>query len=370
MDQRGRLWRRPRRAWTWGLVLACACGLFKSPAWADDDLAGQRGFLLRSFTHWAEEEFSVPAEVELDAALRVRVQALAQALQTRAIATAMAAVKLQAGDSRAALEQRSTVNWLEAMVRWQIDRVDDADDARLLRALRDPGFCASREARTPFSRWVVMLSRMPAEDRDAALQAQATLLARWGMDRDDLPARPGVYWMSTARKALQGLRAPLRPAGEPPAPPVLVWTFQPSKNPRANHGERCALAAWQLQREALAGTSPRAQAELARFALAWDPAHDVVPPPSVPGDDYPAMASRMKVQGTLRVRGRTNALGKGLDEASIVERRIQVEGLDLPRAVAFETMLDEASLRRAAGVITTGVKAGELSSVEIIWKLP
>lgn len=262
------------------------------------------------------------------------------------------------------------VHYFNEHVAWQLDRVDDADDARLVRAMADPRTCSSSWAGSAFTRWLVMLERMPEGDRDGALQAQAVLLARWGQPRPDLPSRPAQPWLGTALAALAQTRSADRPVDDPLAPPVLMAGVIPAEDGTVKDTHRCALVAWHLQRDPLRQAPVAERARVARLALAWDPLNDVTVR-RTPGDmeGYPPSARRFGVQGTVRVAGQVSASGQGLTGARVVAREVTVEGLVASRPVAYEAMLDVASLERAATTPIAGRAPGDEAVLDIVWSL-
>ncbi|OYU74814.1 MAG: hypothetical protein CFE32_16555 [Alphaproteobacteria bacterium PA3] len=367
---RGKAARRVATRW----LLAGGLALATSLAWpADPFVAQARNEALRALQSRAQVDFELPGAAEVDAPLRQRIEALVREHHTRIAGVATTWIdEIQAS---ADLRDKPLVRVLMAryfneLVLSQIDRVDSADDERLLRAHANAATCAAPQANQGLGRWAAMLQRLPEAERDADLRAQATRLARWGQPRADLPPRPAVPWMSAHRAALASLRAPDRPPGEPPAPPMLVWTFLLGKADRVSPAERCALATWMLQREPLRQAPPAARADQLRLALAWDPAHDLGrSSPGPAGDDYPPVARLFMVKGTVRVEGRVNASGSGLEAPAVVRREISVEGLRAPRLAAFEALFDDASLQRAAATKITSAAPGTVTSLSFVWRL-
>lgn len=369
----------PAGAKRWARVLAWtawACVATPAIAQAVAEDATQD---LRWMADRARVDFQVPANLGLGPALQERLQALVREHHLRLDAAAATWLREWSAPGQAPeapLPQMLWARYFNELVLWQIDRADAVDDSRLLQAYRHAGLCGSPLAGRPFGLWLAMLQRLPEPEREAAVRAQETLLARWGQPRAELPERPAEPWLNTARTALQSLRAATRPEGEPPAPPSLVWTYLIAKPSTLALADRCALAVWMIQREPLASAPAAVRAGQLRLALAWDIQHDLPLPKAsadteAPGatSDYPPQARRFGVEGDVVVSGLVPPSGKGLDRPVVAERRLQVPGLGNTRAAAFETLLDEASLRLAQRGRAANKLPGQAASITINWRL-
>lgn len=363
----------PLRRRSVGRVAAALIGALAAGAsvGANDTMARERAEALRNVASWSRHDFMATSAAGLGAELQARVETMARDHQARVDRSAEAWLDelIDRFDLPVSGLVRSLMaRYANELVRWQLDRVDEADDMRLLLAMRDQGLCAALQAPAPFERWIEMVKRLPESEREAAVRAQETLLTRWGDERADPPQRPDVPWISTARAALQRLREADRPSGEPPTPPVLMWLFFVGKASVFAPAERCTLARWMLEREPLRQASALERASYMRSALAWDAANDIKQP-RAGSDGYPPIARQFLVEGKVRVKGRARASGIGLDSAVISKRDIRVEGLGPVRPVAFEGLLDEASLQRAATVKTDSNEPGKPVVLEFVWKL-
>jgi hypothetical protein len=361
-----RPWRGPLAA-----ILALAMPLAQA---ADDREARQHAALLQALVEAAREDFAVPPTLTPEEPLRQRLQALSSEHIERVRERLTAwADDLRGGATlppAASLGGALRARYLNAQVAWQIDRLDDADDARLLKMMARPLVCGLPGAETGFGRWAHAVQRLPEAEREAAVQAQAALLARWGKPVTTPPVRPDAAWLPEAQAALVRVRAFERAADEPPAPPALIWLMRAGPRERAPATLRCGLMAWNLQRAAYRTAPVAEQARAVRFALAWDPVMDVDPgKPESPDDDYPIAARSLGVEGTIRVAGRVTAAGTGLDGARVVGREVQVEGLGATLPIAFEAVFDAAALRRAARTPTGSRAAGTPHTLEFVWRL-
>jgi hypothetical protein len=343
-------------------------------ATADDRAAREQAMATRALDAVARQDFAVPASAPLDAPLRARLEALSREHVARVggqnAAWAAELAALAGGEPGARAWAPLQARYVNELVRWQTDRVDEADDQRLLRRMAHPQACVMAWGQTAFAGWVKALPHLPEADREAAVQAQATLLARWGQPRAEAPVRPALPWLSQAQAALRRAVASPRPADEPPLPELLAQRTSDALDERVTPDLRCALAVWSLQRAPWQGAPVADQARLLRWALAWDPLHDgATGKRSAVDDDYPFVARALGVEGRVRVTGQVSASGTGLDNARVAWREVRVEGLGATPLVAFEGVFDDASLQRAARTPTAGRAAGATLTFEFVWKL-
>lgn len=359
-------WRTLRRVAALGLMLAWPM----PPLAAEPFNARERAEILGTVEAWSERDFAVPDSLKADVAMRTRVEALAREHRQHIKTIAEQWLKELASTPNLRPMDAVAARYFNESVAWQVDRLDDADDARLLRGLEMPGLCATVTAYGAFQRWGSTLPFLSSEEQDQALQAQATLLARWGQPRASLPQRPETPWLKPAIEALRRLRLQERPADEPAAPPVLLWAAQDTPHNRFAPDVRCALLRWTLQRPPLRDASQAERARQARFALAFDVALEFKPitGTEAPGA-YPAIAAAFMVEGRVRVEGRARASGVGLDNPVIMRRQITMEGLNVGRPIAFEHLLDEASLKQAETAKTAGKAPGAPAELEVVWRL-
>jgi hypothetical protein len=322
---------------------------------------------------FARELFALPATLPLEPSLRQQLQALANEHIARLASQAPAWLEeewaqLPSGGSVRDLGRALDNRLHNELALWQLDATDPW--LALLPRMLTPGTCSPEDGRAPFARVARWVQMLPAADREAALAAQRELLARWGQPRSGLPER--VSLQELADPVLRRLRQVERPADEPPLPPVLAWSALATPPPPPRLEWRCALAAWWLQREAARGVVSAATMAAVRHALAFEAAVGWRPPgeSDIQSNGYPRAAARAWVEGRIVVAGRRREVGAGLEQPRIASRTLSVPGVRGSRPVAFETLLDAASLARAATVQVKPPPPGEEESkLEFVWRL-
>jgi hypothetical protein len=372
--------RHRRHRWRGGFVAtACIWFALVPAAQAAEPTDAMRKELQGQFEAWARNDFRLPPELKLDEDLRQQALALGAEHRARVLrlfagwAEEEAPLVENAKSPMGELLTRLYARHVNEMAAWQLDTTGEAFDALSLRSLQRGASCATLAGRTPapFVRMVAELQHMPAADRAEALAAQRVLLARWGQPHA-LPARPVPSLWELTDVAIGRLRLPVRPADEPPLPPVLARALLVSPRQALDDGSRCALAAWWLRREAARpGARPAELLLTARYALSLEVAAFPAPLTERPASasDYPALARRFGVEGSITVHGRVRTGAAGLEQPRVAERRITVPGIRGQRPVAFETLLDQASLARAAEVVATQAAPGQETDVSFNWSL-
>lgn len=333
--------------------------------------------VVRRMHAWAQRDFSLPKEVVLDADLRATAEQLAQEQIASVEAllgrwAAEEAASLSAAQRERELEMRIVARYINEMALWQLDTTGDVYDRLMLQALSRPGLCAAQLEQAPFAQAMVAIQQLPAAQRQAALDGQRQLLARWGQRRASVPERPVPSLLERAEQAARSLSAVERPPSEPPLPPRLAWFMLDSPARPLDVGARCSLRQWWLQRDVAA--SPASVAALAaaiRYATLMEPLERLRLPTDAidTATAYPPVALRFGVEGRVQVRGTVRAATVGLDQPLITSRQISVPGIRDVRPVAFETVLDAASLARAKTVQPTRGAPGQATALEFVWKV-
>ncbi|WP_457421712.1 hypothetical protein [Roseateles sp. P5_E7] len=329
----------------------------------------QRGFVEQMFENLVAPRFAVLAEDALDDETR----AAAQAMQAEHLP------RVQALMARWALEeirQPEGPEWPRRMLArlanefalWGRDSIGPAQDAALAQALQLPGMCRPIGSRP--SELVMRLARLrglPPPVRRAAVQAERELLARWGEPRQVDETEP-----LDAEDVLLTLRASGQPA-KTPLPPVLAQLYLgDSDNTRLNPWVaepvvRCALHQWAGARpvQFRAATAMQAADVLGIDRLkAAGPTSDSEP--------YPKLGSLFTIRGVITIRAALNPEGQLL-HPTVVQREMTVPGVRNARPLAFEGVLDLATLAKARDMDwkvwapTKGLRAFDR---EFEWSLP
>ncbi len=243
---------------------------------------------------------------------------------------------------------------------WSLDSDGPAHDALVLQALQSDTACHPvAEPVTEMDQRLGRLRSLPAPALTAALAHERALLARWGQART-LPAAQPQPLAALIDRVRRG-----DTVGLPPLPPLLR-AYGPEARPgqrrevaRARAVDRCLLNQWALRAEL---AKPEVQAQPAQQALAlarfregmairlpdllWI-GREAAGTPLNSDDGYPELPKRFGVEGKVTLLVDLDAKGQLL-RASVFERQLTVPGLPAGvRPVAFEALLDDASLARA-----------------------
>ncbi len=316
----------------------------------------------------ARHDFALPADLPLDPALHEAAEAMTRShlgrLRDWLLATASAVPEPRALYARYANE----------LALWQLDAAD-ADHERLtLELMRHPRYCQVQTGKSLWSDWLLTVQLLPEPQRQLALQAQQRRLDRWGQQRDLVLERPVPSLAERAEPLLRQLRAPVRPEALPPLTPFLAYQLLALKPQPVPVSQRCAHAAWWLAAQP-AGADARELSALMRHALLWDEVHRwqrVGRGEQLRAGDggYPAAAQRLHLEADVTVTGVVRPDRNGLEQARIVARRPFIADLPAQRWAAFETLLDQASLERAARQrLSDTAKPGQAESLELNWRL-
>ncbi len=360
-------------AWVWGAGCAAASTAGPGDAATDTEIAASTASVLRAFT----DVFTVPADLPLQPALRQDAQRMGQAhvAQLRTWVDAWPAqirAALPAGAvlSRARLDQAMWSRFYNELTAWRLaagvpgsGTVVDQADALPLRACRDFGHTS------PWPGLLVLAQALPPERQAQALRAEQQLLQRWGQ----WPAPPPVPQVSLDDQT-RSLIA--EPPHAPAMVPVLAAAFFANEQPPTNPRLRCLSRLWRLQ-AALAARLP-ADAAWAAFTYASSPKIDDWMPAaagaSTDNAEYPTLARRFEVQGTVLVEVQLDAQGRILGSRIASRNLTAMEQVGV-RPLAFETLLDEASLKRAAREAMPPPAAADLKDgvarrrLELVWRL-
>ena len=295
--------------------------------------------------------------VGIEPEVRRAAQALAEQALPRIRATLATWLEEERGLAPSAtLQQHLASVWARAvneMALWQLDSAGPAHDLRRQRAMAHPRSCEVRaKRRTLFDELARVWQSVPASERAAHFEDETQLLNRWGAPRQMVPARPVPSieeraWKLIERYLVTGQPLPI------PLTPVLSWQVHSEDDVSKLREDRdldCAWRQWLMQLDLLQqpGGIPAEQWLAYRFSVApvaqawsgW---------PEERADlskEYPTLAQRYGVEGDVTVEVALDAQGRQLERA-VVKRAVVVPGIRGQRPVAFETLLDAASLLRA-----------------------
>lgn len=332
-----------------------------------------------------ERLLEVPADLPIDPPLREALEALAAEHLER-----MSPMFLQWTEDEAErmgpelvearLQRRAAARYINELALSRLESPGPEYDAAILEAIRKPANCRGAEGRPYFARIAWLLQNVDPAKRSLVLDGERQLLARWGRSRSDVPPRPvpsqeerDVQFIAQLKEAAEAATVPMTP--------VLAAKALDDKPHRVSGGYACVLRQWGLER-ALAehGAKPSDALTAYRYAtlplasewLSNNAPLDTEAP--TPGD-YPRFAAWYEVEGVVTIEGRLDAEGRFLG-ARIVARRISVPGLGRARAVAFETVFDQATLARAAVAVYDKPEPSRLRDGvsrfrrEYLWSLP
>lgn len=373
---------RWRRAAAWAAVWLTIVGLAgpavpsHAQAGRGADLASDQADELVAALHLQVASIlTVPDDLVLDADLRAAAEALAARELPRMRQVLVTWLAAQPADwpwPDKVLALRSRV--YNEFGLWMLDRDGPEHDRRLQRALARPRSCDFiGPNRTVYGMMVQSWQQVPPDQRAALLASEARLLGRWGTARPMAPVRPAEAVSDRVSKVFarhvdQGTALPH------PLPPITAWPlFAESEQDRKRPEEqrRCLARQWGLQLALVQGQGRVEEADW--VAHLYDRVPDArewfrLARDEDKADEYPLSAATLRVEGEVNVVVRTGPDGKPLD-ARIDSRDIKVFGITGQRAVVFETLLDDTSLRRASAMSFAPSPAGS-STVGGEFRLP
>jgi hypothetical protein len=264
-----------------------------------------------------------------------------------------------------------------------LDSAGDAHEAWRAEVAAVAGWCGRLRAPPRWAEVLLQIDRLPEPARAAALQHERQLLARWGLPRPAVPARPAFSLDAHAALLLTRVWGS-RPDQRPPVAmvPVVAFTLLKDKAPPlagsslvAPPGRdiRCAGLQWALANARAESAADNAELNVAfRYALMFR-AEDTTRRASQQGAaasdayaiDYPAHIRRLGVTGKVQVQVVRDAADR-ITEARVLSRELSAPGLQDRRPVFIETALDEPSITRARAMPSQGPGA---RTVAFNWKL-
>ena len=356
-----------------------------SPSSATDKVVEDEVALLDSALALA---FELSDGVELDPALRAAANVIAAEHRSRMSAVFTSWVTQE----RAVIGASMPVNKLgdrlarrlfNEVALWKLSSFGPGLDQTLQPAFLKPGICRDMGKHSFFADQMLWLQALPASQREVALVKERELLNAWGTGRTSLPDWP-LPQQEGMLQALAQLRSGTASFDPALAPVLAARWLNDDKAAYASlpWNERCALNQWWL-RVTLRKSAPLREQALVAFRYALMPSAlerwaDLTPAgaggPAPASQEYPIFASMHGVEGTITVQSVVDVDGR-FQRATVVKREVTVDGIRGVRPVAFETVLDEASLARAALVSYPKKTAAQTKDglytgrFEIVWKL-
>ncbi len=330
-----------------GLAIAASCLAEGATAAADRQMAD-------GSVAWMARVLQVPTTPDIDPPLRDAMAGLVrehvERLRTLVPAwiaeeRARQGVGLKPGTLDRAIHNR-VVNELAL---WRLESPGADYDAALARALLRPGICDRPPRDNYMGTLMTWFQAVPAADRPVLLAGERTLLAHWGTHRDALAPPPERSLSEEAADEIARLRSG-RTVPDVAMPPLLADAAFKGQLAHDGSDVECALQQWGLARALHRGDPPTAALVSWRYATMktaedWSqrlPGADKNADPAA----YPPVASMWEVTGWVEVRVTLDAGGR-FASARVTGRQLVVPGVTDNPPVAFETLLDAASIAGA-----------------------
>jgi hypothetical protein len=327
-----------------------------------------------------EREFALPAQLVLEPELRVAAEDMAKQHLARMPARAVQWLQAAKGNesltlTRGEIESRVWARAFNEITHWRLAGAAEAADVAAQAHLLNPSICRFAGGNGWFANLMLQLQSLPAPRRAATLAAEESLLRRWG-EWPAPPLPPRVSMAQLTQLAVERVKSG-KARLDPPMPPVLAHlTLANEPKTPSSPDTHCVHRLWGLL---AAFQQPAADRE----ELMWSYRHAAAPDvnhwysptaPTDPEPEYPPIAARWGVEGTVTVEARVNSLGKALD-FRVAARSLKVMGQPMERPFAFETLLDAASLVRVGKMQFGAPEASRLNngvaviSTSFVWRL-
>ena len=307
--------------------------------------------IVTSTLDMARGVFALAGDLKIDPALRTSLEALAQEHVSRLEPVIRSWVEdAYRTTSTPSPARRVRERFDNELSLHTVDSPGPEYDLVMAAAYHHVAACQTMTGRSFFARRALFIQQVPPAQRKIALDGERVLLERWGVPRTDLPARPVPSLVEREDALIAGIESGTADP-DPALPPNLAHTLFNERKRDLSDGQQCSLHEWGFAQALASGRSPADALRDFRYALVR--AIRFAGPPPLPADtkepapgDYPRLAAFHGVEGTVTVQFRRNAAGQ-LGRPAIIERVITVPGVP-GRPVLFETLLDEATLVRAA----------------------
>jgi hypothetical protein len=250
---------------------------------------------------------------------------------------------------------------LNELALWQIEPGDAAYERATLEVLKtSPQVCETGKDPlfSDFAGRINRLQAMPPAQRKAALATERELLQHWGAPRSAVQPWPDPLAQDTAMAAVAQIRAG---GTRPPLalPPHLASTLLAKRKAYDELAweAKCAVQQWWLRVSLAQGATPAAALNAFRYGTlitatdrfgrmfeSGKPGVAGAEAPATPS--YPKLAVRFDVSGVTRISRQFDAAGQPV-AASVIQRKIEVQGIRGTRPVAFENTFDAISVHFA-----------------------
>lgn len=370
------------------LALAFSC---VAAAAAPAGNSGESAEMVKALHEALARSFVLPNDLPLDPALRtaaveIRTAHLAR-IDKLLPAWADEERRLQAGAGRTprplGVYMAVWARLLNELALWQLEPGDPAYERATVEVLKTaPQVCRSwGDARfTDFASRMLRVQAMPESARTAALASERNLLSHWGQPRAALAPWPNPLPQDAAAQAIRrmqdgGERAKVA------LPPMLASSLLGQKKDIAElHPEtQCAVQQWWFNVSLKQGSTPEAALRAfryatlitarERFAGMFEEHNEEGPVAPVNPRAFPKLAAKFGASGVTTLGVEVDAEGRP-KRASVIDRKVKVDGIRGVRPVAFENVFDEGSVRYAMAVpkFSKPAKAGPVE-FQMVWTL-
>lgn len=338
-----------------------------APAASVADDAAADAAVLRALRGYLARSFAIPKDLPIATELRSAADQIAVAHLARMKQVLPAWLKEERAAHAGANPQMDNdllypvwARMLNELALWYLEPGDAAYEQATLDAVRtSPMVCRTNGVDAHFLDYgarILRIQAMPPAQRPAMLEAERTLLARWGQPRPAPALRPYPLPQDAAMAAIAQIRA----GGERPQqalPPVLASVLLGDRNAYGEMGWdlRCGLQQWWLRVSLARGSTPAAALNGFRYgtlltaSYRFGNAFETDDPDGRPAvvasatPAYPKMAQRFELTGSTVVTRTFDADGKPV-QASVSARNITVPGIRGVRPVPFEDTFDALSI--------------------------
>jgi hypothetical protein len=346
----------------WAVLLPLVDAAAAGTPTAQELLAAQDQEIVRSMLEWNKYTFNLPSNLALDPPLRQAANQIAQEhlARVRTLGPVWIAQERAASGNPSLLgrAQLESLNFhsINELAIWSVESGGPGQDEAWLKAALAPASCYAPSS-AYFAQRIAMIQAAPLDSRPALLAGERELLSRWGSKRQHLPPRPSTQELDAADHAIARMRAGLPVVAEPMVPALAARLFDRNRKPGQSDGrarwEKCAKSQWWLASQLASGKIDKMTAlTIYRYSTMADanefaPASVVQKTAAAHANEgkqtYPPVAAYFNVEGSTTVEALTDEQGKFL-KAQVVSRKITVPGVYDNAPIAFESLLDAASL--------------------------
>lgn len=378
-----------RRLLALGMMVGSAASAMAAPAASSDADGG----MVRELQNNLARSFELPEELVIDAGLREQATGMATAHLARVKAQLPGWIQEERKAQAAAGEKPDDsavffavwARLLNELALWQITPGDAAyEQATLDTVTSAPQSCDGADAYrfSDFSSRVMRLQAMAPALRPAALAGERSLLDQWGKPHAAIAPLPEPLPQELGMAAIHRMQAGGAPT--PVAlPPMLASRLLAARDDYAKQpwGTKCLFQQWWLRVSLAQGMAPATALAGFRYGTmitATERMGDWFQPRDM-GDEkapsktngtvaYPTLARRFQVSGATTVTRTLDTAGK-LADVQLSARKVTVNGIRGVRAVAFETIFDDASLGHGLQTFAAARVGSAPPMYRMVWDL-